>query len=367
MASSPTGGKILRVAIIGSGNWGSAIASIIGGNVKNQPNVFHKEVRMWVFEEEVNGRKLTEIINQEHENVKYLPGIKLPDNIVAEPDLVKTAQDADMLFFVIPHQFIAKTCQTLAGKIKPDASAISLIKGLSTEPGKIGLISDIIKNTLKIECGVLMGANVANEVALQQYCETTIAFQNLKHGEKYKEAIQTDNFRVSLVDDVKWAELCGALKNIVAFGAGLIDGLYGERGGNTKAAVIRIGFMEMIDFAEKFFPGGHRGTFLESCGIADIITTSYGGRNRKVAAAFAKQPDKSIEDLQTEMLNGQQLQGPGTAEEVNAFLKEKNAEDDFPLFTAVHRICKQELKPEELVAQLRNHPIHKSDARISSF
>lgn len=82
---------------------------------------------------------------------------------------MKAAQDADMLLFVIPHQFIAKTCQTLAGKIKPDASAISLIKGLSTEPGKIGLISDIIKNTLKIECGVLVGLLSATRLGLGKW------------------------------------------------------------------------------------------------------------------------------------------------------------------------------------------------------
>lgn len=78
----------------------------------------------------------------------------------------------------------------------------------------------------------------------------------------------------------------------MAFAAGLVDGLYGEKGSNTKAAVIRLGIMEMIDFAEKFFPGGSRETFLESCGVADVITSSYGGRNRKVGEAFAKQPDK---------------------------------------------------------------------------
>ncbi len=66
-----------KVAIIGSGNWGSAIANIVGRNVVNLPN-FHKRVNMWVFEEKVNGRNLTEIINTTHENVKYLPGIKLP-------------------------------------------------------------------------------------------------------------------------------------------------------------------------------------------------------------------------------------------------------------------------------------------------
>jgi len=279
---------------------------------------------------------------------------------VAVPDVVKTAEDADLLLFVIPHQFILRTCKSLVGKIKPTATALSLVKGLNNpEPGKIGLISDVIKEALGIEVGVLMGANVANEVAAGEYCETTIAFRDKTKGTYYKDAIQTENFRVSLIQDVSFAELSGALKNIVAFGAGLIDGMLGEKGGNTKAAVIRIGIMEMIDFAEKFFPGGNRETFLESCGIADVITSSYGGRNRKVAAAFAASPDKTIKQLETEMLNGQLLQGPGTAEEVNLFLKQKNLENDFPLFTAVHQICQKTIPVRALLDHLRNHPVHR--------
>lgn len=86
---------------------------------------------MWVFEEQIEGRKLTEIINTDHENVKYLPGVKLPANVIAVPDLVEAAKNADLLVFVIPHQFIARTVQTLKGNIKNGAAAISLIKGIN--------------------------------------------------------------------------------------------------------------------------------------------------------------------------------------------------------------------------------------------
>lgn len=113
-----------KVAIIGSGNWGSAIAKIIGRNVLTK-DTFDPEVRMWVFEEVVDGRNLTEIINTEHENVKYLQvrifandvvsarsskwapagqGIKFTDNIVADPDLTHACEGATMLVFVLPHQ-----------------------------------------------------------------------------------------------------------------------------------------------------------------------------------------------------------------------------------------------------------------------
>merc|ERR1719244_1860067 len=107
-----------KVCIVGSGNWGSAIARLVGYNAMRFPEKFKTEVSMWVFEEEVNGRKLTEIINTDHENVKCLPGRKLPSNVVAEPDIVTAGADADYLIFVLPHQFIKKTCEPLQGKLK---------------------------------------------------------------------------------------------------------------------------------------------------------------------------------------------------------------------------------------------------------
>uniref|UniRef100_A0A0C9Q0M7 glycerol-3-phosphate dehydrogenase (NAD(+)) n=2 Tax=Fopius arisanus TaxID=64838 RepID=A0A0C9Q0M7_9HYME len=167
--------------------------------------------------------------------------------------------------------------------------------------------------------------------------------------------IQTSFFRVVVVDDVDSVECCGALKNIVACGAGFVDGL--DLGDNTKAAVIRLGLMEMIKFVDVFFPGGKLGTFFESCGVADLITTCYGGRNRKVSEAFVR-TGKTIEELEKEMLNGQKLQGPFTAEEVNYMLKIKSMEGRFPLFTAIHRICVGELKPSDLIDCIRSHPEH---------
>ncbi len=83
---------------------------------------------MWVFEEKVDGHKLTKIINTQHENVKYLPGIRLPPNVVAFPDLQSCVENVDILLFVIPHQFLVKTCQTIKPFIKKDCYGCSLIK-----------------------------------------------------------------------------------------------------------------------------------------------------------------------------------------------------------------------------------------------
>ncbi|KAI4459087.1 glycerol-3-phosphate dehydrogenase [Holotrichia oblita] len=353
--SSNMSQKLKKVCIIGSGNWGSAIAKIVGKNVQRLSH-FDKRVTMYVYEEIINGKKLTEIINETHENVKYLPGHKLPENVVAIPDIIEAAREADILIFVVPHQFIRTICSTLLGKIKPTAIGLSLIKGFDqAEGGGIELISHIISKHLKIQCAVLMGANLAGEVADEKFCETTIGCRDSRLAPLLRDIIQTDYFRVVVVDDEDAVEICGALKNIVACGAGFVDGL--GLGDNTKAAVIRLGLMEMIKFVDVFYPGSKLATFFESCGVADLITTCYGGRNRKVSEAFVKSK-KSIKQLEDEMLNGQKLQGPITAEEVNYMLKSKRMEDRFPLFTAIHRICTGDVKAEEMINCIKNHPEH---------
>uniref|UniRef100_UPI003EBB36EC glycerol-3-phosphate dehydrogenase 1-like protein isoform 3 n=1 Tax=Danio rerio TaxID=7955 RepID=UPI003EBB36EC len=299
----------LKVCIVGSGNWGSAIARIIGSNAQKL-QCFATTVKMWVYEEMVNGKKLSEIINTEHENVKYLPGYKLPENV-----------------------------------------------GIDEGPEGLKLISDIIREKMGIDVSVLMGANIANEVAAEKFCESTIGSKVLENGLLFKDLLQTPNFRITVVDDADTVELCGALKNIVAVGAGFCDGL--QCGDNTKAAVIRLGLMEMIAFAKLFSKDDSvsSATFLESCGVADLITTCYGGRNRRVAEAFAK-TGKSIEELEKEMLNGQKLQGPLTSAEVYHILKQKGLVEKFPLFTAVYQICFEDKPVRDMITCLQSHPEH---------
>uniref|UniRef100_A0A2K5CW84 Glycerol-3-phosphate dehydrogenase [NAD(+)] n=1 Tax=Aotus nancymaae TaxID=37293 RepID=A0A2K5CW84_AOTNA len=316
-----------KVCIVGSGNWGSAIAKIVGGNAA-QLAQFDPRVTMWVFEEDIGGKKLTEIINTQHENVKYLPGHTLPPNVVAVPDVVQAAADADILIFVVPHQFIGKICDQLKGHLKANATGISLIKGVDEGPNGLKLISEVIGERLGIPMSVLMGANIASEVADEKFCETTIGCKDPAQGQLLKELMQTPNFRITVVQEVDTVEICGALKNVVAVGAGFCDGL--GFGDNTKAA---------------------------SCGVADLITTCYGGRNRKVAEAFAR-TGKSIEQLEKEMLNGQKLQGPQTARELHSILQHKGLVDKFPLFMAVYKVCYEGQPVGEFIRCLQNHPEH---------
>ncbi|RKO90404.1 NAD-dependent glycerol-3-phosphate dehydrogenase N-terminus-domain-containing protein [Blyttiomyces helicus] len=276
--SAPT---VEKVALIGSGNWGSAIAKIVGRNVKLNHG-FDTEVRMWVHEEIIQGQKLTDIINTKHENTKYLPGIKLPENVVAVPDLLEAIKGATLLVFVIPHQFVPDTCDRLRGKVHPSARAISLIKGVDTSKGGINLISESIREHLGVDVSVLMGANIATEVALEQFCETTVVQSHTHYP----------------ASTPSWA-LTSATPQL----------------------------------------------------SKKVITTCFGGRNRRVAEAHVL-TGKPFDVLEKELLNGQKLQGTLTALEIHHILKKKNLVNEFPFFTTVYQICYEGHNPKSIVEDI---------------
>lgn len=383
---------------------GSTIAKVVAENTVAHPHLFERDVQMWVYEEETSlskdskhydassdlctkPQKLTRLINHFHENVKYLPGIALPHNVIANPSLTDAVKDSTILVFNLPHQFIEGLCGQLRGHIVPYARGISCIKGVNVKDSSISLFSESIGRELDIYCGALSGANIANEVAQEKFSETTIAYdpppmdsQNptpatsagpspssshvdltkLTHkdasGKKTKAKLKPmpqeyhpvdattlkalfhrRYFHVRVVSDVAGVSLGGALKNIVALAAGFVDGM--KWGDNAKAAVMRVGLLEMVDFGKRFFPQTvYTGTFTEeSCGVADLITTCAGGRNHR-CAKLSIERGLSIEEVEATELNGQKLQGTLTTREVNGFLKTQGLEKAFPLFTAVYNI-----------------------------
>jgi len=356
---------------MGSGNWGSAIAKIVGGNAAKQPSLFSVQVNMWVFDEEVvdpitsTRRSLVDMINEYHENVKYLPGIKLPENVLAERDPRKAAEGADILIWVLPHQFVPRTVQSMKDVVKATTISVSLIKGgLELKGNRLGLCSDTLRQLLGHDVFVLMGANVANEVAEGQFCEATLGYASGNEGNAtcLRSLFHQDNFRVNAIEDVAGVELCGGLKNVVALGAGFCDGL--GYGGNTKAAIIRIGLQEMKDFIRHFFPHTRDQTFLESCGIADLFTTCVGGRNRKCAEAFAKAMGKRPwVEIETEMLGGQKLQGTLTAEEIWPVIVDNNLCKQLPLLTTICQIALHGHDVSSLTEFYRNSNL--SDKNVS--
>ncbi|XP_023161861.1 glycerol-3-phosphate dehydrogenase [NAD(+)], cytoplasmic [Drosophila hydei] len=351
----------LNVCIIGSGNWATTIARNVGNNVANSQSMEPK-VNMYVYEEVIQGRRLTEIINTTHVNVKYMPDFVLPPNIVAFDDVVTTARDADILIFAIPASFVNSCCKTLLGKVKPLAHAVSLIKGFErSDDGQILLISHLIMRQLKIPCSVLVGCNLAHEVALGNFAEGTIGCRDQKYIRILQDLFKSSSFRVVVTDDADCVEICSTLRNIISFGAGLADGM--ELNENTKGGIIRRGFLETLQFVDVFYPGSRLATFFESCGLSDLVTSCYANRNRKLAEAFVK-TGQPLSELETLLVPIQEPLGPVTAELVNIMLKKKGLEEKFPLFTTIYRICVGSYPLSRLVETLRYarediyHPNH---------
>lgn len=346
-AADFTPARPYKITVIGSGNWGTTIAKVLAENAAFRPHLFQHQVDMWVFEEKVDGKNLTEIINEKHENVKYLPGIRLPTNLHAEPSIVKASEEADLLVFNIPHQFLPGICKQLKrANLKPHVRAISCLKGLEVTPQGCKLLSTYITETLGVHCGALSGANLAPEVAKEKWSETTVAYRlpNDFQGTGkdidravLKAAFHRPYFHVRVIEDVAGVSLAGALKNVVALGVGFVHGL--NWGDNAASAIQRFGLNETIKFAEFFFPGEtNQDTFTkESAGVADLITTCAGGRNVRVAKAMAI-TGKTAQEVEKELLNGQSAQGIITAKEVHELLEAKGLTKEFPLFEAIYQI-----------------------------
>ena len=291
-----------RVGVIGSGNWGTTAARLIAENVQHL-NDFDNTVKMWVFDEKVNGESLVKIINTVHENVKYLPGYRLPESLVAYANVVDVLKTCNYLIFVFPHQFLEETLKDMVGHIREGSVGLSLIKGVTFLDGEIELVPDTIERILHIKCGGLMGANIANDIANRDYCESTVSFPSDENIAKdWQKLFNCTLFQVNVIDDLVCQQLCGTLKNIVATAGGLVDGMgYGQ---STKAAILRRGFVECYEFAKWYFPnrGVELSTMIESCGFADIVASSYGGRNRKCAEFFVK-TGKSFKECEKYLLN----------------------------------------------------------------
>lgn len=346
-------GSLEKIAVIGSGSWGTALARLAAINAVERDGFDH-EVKMWVRERILpdGGGKLTDHINSIHENERYLPEIELPSNLLAVASLAEVVKGATLIVFCVPHQFLAPVLKELQkpGVVDPRARAISAIKGIEVEGNDIFTYPQIIETKLKIPCSALGGANIALEVAQSQYCETTIGCASPKCASLWEAVFSRDVFVVHPTLDPTGVSLSGALKNIVALAAGFVDGM--ALGGNTKAAILRIGLMEMASFTLTFFPSSSPETFSHhSAGLADLITTSFGGRNRKVAQAFVE-TGKSFDELEVELLNGQKLQGTITSQEIHEFLVTRGQLDAFPLFETVYQICFEKLDPKELFANL---------------
>eukprot|EP01040_Poterioochromonas_malhamensis_P012404 gene12404-13564_t len=212
-----------NIAVIGGGNWGSAIAKKIGQNFLTKYRKEKEEegkanhhkpegLVMWLYEEYINNEKLTDIINTRHENIKYLPQIPLPDNVRASSDLIECVKDKKILLFVIPHQFLRGTIKNLQGVVSPDTICVSLMKGIEASTNgdhQIKRFTTIIEEELGVHNAVaIMGANVATDVAHDHFAEATIASLNRYSAIAVAELLECDSFRTEITYDVSSVEWC---------------------------------------------------------------------------------------------------------------------------------------------------------------
>ena len=233
----------------------------------------------------------------------------------------------------------------LKGHVDPSVRAISCLKGIDVSADGCITLCEYITKTLGIHCGALSGANLAPEIALEKYSESTVAYRlptdyvkgHDVDAELLHALFHRPYFHINVIEDVTGVCLSGALKNVVAIAAGFVEGL--GWGDNAKAAIMRRGLIEMVLFGETFFPDCSHLTFMqESAGVADLITSCAGGRNLRMGKEFAR-TKKPLKQLEKELLNGQSAQGIVTAKEVYSFLKARNVLDKFPLMVATYNIA----------------------------
>ena len=259
----------MKLAVIGGGNWGTAVAN----HLAKVNSAF--EVSMWVFEELVDGRKLTEIINTTHENTKYLRGIYLTSNLIAFSSMSEVIFNADIIFSVVPHQFLRSVLKQIqmTGKLKKTAIVVSLTKGLNVRPEGPELLSALIKRELCLDTEVVVvsGANVAREVANGDFVEATVACRDRATAQAVVALFKSPTFSLQISSDVATVEMLGALKNVVAMGAGFVDGM--GKGCSSKAALLRQGIQEMKGFCQIYAKDSFQlETVLSSAGVAGNVT-----------------------------------------------------------------------------------------------
>lgn len=255
----------MKICFLGAGSWGTALAFILSD--KNY------EINMWTKEEE-HFNSLVET----RENSKYLPGVKLKEKIKFYNDIGKAIDGAEIVVLAIPSQAVRSVLEVAKGYTNKDQIIVNVAKGI--ENGTHMRISEVVEEILPSNKYVILsGPSHAEEVS--RYTPTTIvsASYDCDAAEKVQDVFMTESLRVYTNTDVIGVEVGGSLKNIIALGAGISDGLgYGD---NTKAALMTRGISEMARLGEAM--GGKPDTFAGLSGIGDLIVTctSMHSRNRR--------------------------------------------------------------------------------------
>ncbi|MCO7122585.1 NAD(P)H-dependent glycerol-3-phosphate dehydrogenase [Ihubacter massiliensis] len=272
-----------KIGVIGAGSWGTALALTLSGK--------GYQVTIW----DVNPEHLSEL-EKNRENVRYLPDIKFNDNMKIGKTAEEVLQDADVVLFSAPAQHFRSALKTALPYLKPNMILVNVAKGI--EQKTLLRMSEIAFETLpQAKYVTLSGPSHAEEVGKNLPTTVAVASPDLKLAEEVQDIFMTERFRVYTTEDIIGVELGGALKNIIALGAGISDGM--GFGDNAKAALMTRGLAEIKRLGVKL--GADPATFAGLTGVGDLIVTctSMHSRNRRCGIMIGEgmAPEAAIEKV----------------------------------------------------------------------
>ncbi len=328
---SQDGLAVLKVAVLGAGSWGTALAALIARHG-------HRVV-LW-------GRdaNIVSAIEKRHENPHYLPGIVLPGALHASTDLAAALQDADLVLVVVPSHAFTDTLRALAPLRPLQAGVAWATKGF--EPGSGRFLHEVAADVLgpDVPVAVITGPSFAKEVALGLPTALTVHSDQPAFAQSVADVLHGPTFRVYTGSDMRGAELGGAMKNVLAVATGAADGM--NLGLNARTGLITRGLNEMLRLNAAI--GGRAETLMGLAGLGDLVLTCTGelSRNRRLGLELGR--GRSLEDAVREI--GQVVESVQTADEVMRQAERHGVE--LPISSVVQRVLHGELTPTQAMQQL---------------
>ena len=317
-----------KIALIGSGSWGCALA-IHAANLGNN-------VTIWSFsDEEAN------IINNERK-CKFLLNARMPENILCSTNMEEVVADSDIILHVTPSKFVRETIKKYKMYVKDQILAVCS-KGFETDT--LYTLSEIVEEEMSnVKYGILCGPSHAEEVSLQIPTAIVIASKNDDVLHTIQNTFMDEHLRIYTSTDVKGVELGAALKNIIAFCAGIA--VEQNLGDNTLAALITRGLKEITNLGIAM--GANKETFYGLTGLGDLIVTclSEHSRNRRAGRCIGR--GLTIEETKKEI--GMTIESVDNIDVAHALAKKYNIE--MPIVNAVYDVLYNGLKPNEAVTRL---------------
>ncbi len=322
-----------KIGVIGAGSWGTALATVLSEK--------ENDITIWVRNE-----KQAADMAEHRENKKYLPGAKLKENITITSDIKQAVEGADYLLFAVPTQAFRSTFQNATAYMKDDAVVINAAKGIEDKTYlRLSEVADeIVPNITEKRYVVISGPSHAEEVAKRLPTTVAIAGADMQTAKNVQELFFTDRFRTYVQDDVVGVELGGALKNIIALGAGISDGM--KFGDNAKAALMTRGLTEIARLGEEL--GAKKETFLGLTGVGDLIVTctSMHSRNRRCGILIGE--GDSVDEAAKKI--GMVVESVFTTKAAYGLSKKHNVE--MPITEKIYEIIQGKIDAKEAVEAL---------------